>query len=217
MMKTFTLSVFILLLNFLSANVSAQLTKGSTWLGGSVGYSSDNSESQYNEKRKMHSFAFNPAIGKVVKQNLIVGIELNYLYYDDLQSGAKTHNYDYGGGVFVRKYIETFKKIYLFVHAGAGVSISHDKTDNTIDPDYETKGWRAMVTLYPGISYALTSKIYLEAVFTNLFSMAYSNGKTTGTNNTEYKNSSFSAGASFDVATNFGLGVRFVLPNKSNK
>jgi len=219
-MKILNLPSLILLFNLIATNVSAQLTKGSTWLGGSLGYASSKSESPYSEKLKTHTFAFNPAIGKVVKPNLIVGVELNYVYHDEVRTNVfnnddKIHTGDYGGGVFVRKYVETIKKVYLFAHAGIGGSLGRDKTDNLYAPDIETKSWQAGLSLYPGVSYALNPKVFLEAVFTNLFTVGYSNSKTSGTNNAENKSSSFAAAANFNVANNFGIGVRFVLPGKS--
>lgn len=214
-MKILNLPVLILLLNLIATNVSAQLEKGSIWLGGSIGFSSSRSENQYSTEVKTQSFSFNPAIGKVVKQNLVAGIELFYNNYNEDRVDQEIRNNIYGGGVFVRKYVETFKRVYLFAHAGAIGSVVHNKLDYYSMPDADMKGWQATLSLYPGVSYALNSKVFLEAVFTNFFTIGYASMKTKSAINTnEYTNTSFAANANFNIASNFGVGVRFVLPGK---
>jgi opacity protein-like surface antigen len=213
MMKTLNLLLMILLFSLTSASVSAQFTKGSTWLGGSAGYASSTSESQYTDRTKTRTFNINPAIGKVIKPGTVAGIELGYNFHKEERNNfpyqAKSKAYSIG--VFTRKYIEPFKKFYLFGHAGLGASFARYNSTSSFPANPETKSWQTGVSLYPGVSYALTSKIFLEAVFINLFTISYSASRTVVPGDI-YHNNSFSANVNLNNAANFGIGIRFILP-----
>jgi hypothetical protein len=218
MMKIVNLLLVIFLFNLIAVSVSAQLTKGSTWLGGSANYSSNVSEAPFSSRTKTQSFNISPAIGKVVKPGLVTGIEFLYSSAKEERNNPSYENKNkfYGAGIFARKYIETFKKLYLFGHAGLGGGINRANTSNNFPGVTESNGWQAGVSLYPGISYALSSKVFLEAAFINLFMVNYSSTKTKIQNDV-YKNSNFSASVNFNNASNFGLGIRFILPGGSSK
>lgn len=213
MMKTLNLLSIIFLFSLASVNVSGQLTSGSTWLGGSIGYSSNTSESQFSPKTKMQSFNINPAIGKVVKPSLVAGIELSYNSSKEERTGSpfEVKNKLYGAGIFARKYMETFKKLYLFAHAGLGGAVARYHVTNNFPPNSEAEGWQANISLYPGVSYALNAKVFLEVSLNNLFTISYSNSKTR-TLNDVYKSNSFSANVNLSNVGTFGVGIRFILP-----
>lgn len=217
-MKTLNLLLIIFLFNLIAVNVSGQFTKGSTWLGGSAGYSSNVSESQFSSRTKTHSFNINPAIGKVVKPGIVAGIDLSYSSAKEERNSPPYENKSkfYGAGIFARKYIETFKKLYLFAHAGLGGGINRANASNNFPGATESNGWQAGVSLYPGVSYALSSKVFLEAAFINLFTVSYSSAKTKIQNDV-YKNSNFSASVNLNNTSNFGLGIRFILPGGPGK
>ena len=204
----------ILLLSLISANVSAQLTKGSTWLGGTVGYSSYSNESQFSAKQKTQTLYFNPAVGKIVKPGLVVGIEFSYYFHEEKNDAMINDLKEnrYGAGVFMRKYIETFKKLYLFGHLKLDGAIGSRDNFNT-SPVAKAKGWRAEAYVYPGLSYMLNSRIALEASFYNLFGISYMDYKTKTPGKT-YREVNFSALADLDLVGNFGLGIRLILPGK---
>ena len=217
-MKIINLLLSIALCNLISVSTAAQLTKGSTWLGGTAGYSSNSSESQFAARTKTRAININPAVGKVVKPNLVAGIELAYNSSKETRNGSpfEVKNRSYGGGLFARKYIETFKRLYLFAHGGVGATVINGDVISSLPANSETKGWQGNISLYPGVSYMLTSRIFLEAAFINLFTLSYANSKTTILDDV-YKNSSFSANANLNNAANFGIGIRFIIPGNDVK
>ncbi len=112
---------------------SAQITKGSTYIGGSVGVSSYKREelTATTQEGTRNYFSFNPAVGKAVKENLIAGIDLSYSRSNDknyYNITDTTEAESIGGGIFVRRYLSIVKRFYFFTQLGVGFGIT--KIDN---------------------------------------------------------------------------------------
>lgn len=224
MKQRFLLSLFFVCA--FMANTRAQISKGAVWVGGSIGYNESKSEptGSTGSPAKSNTFTFNPAIGTVVKDNLVVGINLLYGHSKSENDGSlNTKANTYGAGVFVRKYFPVISRLYIFGDANA--AFTSTKVDRTL-PNYGTpptpptinttsKGWISSIGITPGIAFAVSKKFQLETSLNNLFSVAYTSTKTTGP--TDYytgKNHQFNAGIYADGKAQFNIGCRFLLNNK---
>lgn len=202
----------------------AQIKKGGTWLGGSIGYSqikTDNPGST--EDPKTTNINISPAIGFVVKDNLVFGIDLNYnnTKYDNYGGYKESKGKDYGGGVFLRQYVPIVNRLYIFGQASAfyrstrSNSVSIDYYGN--QTKYKSKGWDGNLTVTPGVSVAINKSLQLETGFSNLFHISYQESKQSlaiPAPASVTKSSSFSVGASLENASTFYVGFRFLLNNK---
>jgi hypothetical protein len=204
-------------------SAQAQINKGAIWLGGSIGYSQNKQEFATNTSVKSSSLTINPAIGKVVKDNLVVGIKL--VYGRDKSENSSSSIVDsktnsYGGGFFVRKYIPVVNRLYVFGDASASYGSFKEKStlldyNSNTQVKTTTKGWASSIGVTPGIAFAINKSFQLETALNNLFGISYSNTKTSGAN-TYYprKSDQFSAGIFTDGKVQFNIGCRFMLNNK---
>ncbi|MFL5745382.1 MAG: autotransporter domain-containing protein, partial [Niastella sp.] len=110
----------------------AQISKGAVWVGGSIGYNHQKfgTDTPYT---KTNTFNFSPAVGLVIKDNLVVGISLTYGHGKTNNNGSEIErkNNNYGAGIFVRQYIPIVNRLYLFGEAGANYEYSkYNSTSN---------------------------------------------------------------------------------------
>jgi hypothetical protein len=103
----------------------------------------------------------------------------------------------------------------------AGVPVSHLKNKITQRQDYyfTEKIFAVGLTITPGISLAVSKKIFLEAGFNNVASLNYQRTRTTGYNsgtniNRSSKGFSFSSSIG-SFANNLYFGFRFFIPRNS--
>lgn len=199
-----------------STATKAQITKGSVWLGGSLGFSQKTTITDPNAETKEKNFTISPAIGKAINENTILGIQLNYTKSKTDYSGGTTDwskASDFGAGIFLRKYALLLNRLYIFGHGFAGFDITRDRTSTINDHISEdTKGWSASLSFTPGVSFAATKKVHLETGFNSLFSLTYSKSKKTSDFSTEAtKSENFSTGINLENRSGFYLGVRILL------
>jgi len=200
----------------------AQISKGAIWLGGNIGYNKSKmgSDTPYLQTSNLN---ISPAVGIVVKENLVVGIGLLY------RRGKSEHNGNqleskgntYGVNIFVRKYIPVVNRLYIFGEAGAGYSTSkgHETwlnyyTNPATQTKSTSKGWSTGLNVTPGLSFAVTKKFHLETSLNSLLGVSYSKSETTpdkpNTGNPS-KNENFTAGLFTDGKVQFNIGCRFLL------
>lgn len=207
---------------------NAQIQKGAKWLGGSVSFSS--------EVRKIdpsrlvnNNFYLNPAYGIAVKENQIVGGELELSYGKSKNDNGtiqltSAEEYKVGAAAFKRWYKPLGKNFYLFGHLRAGANWS-DRTINGTTPQNDQNKYQtiaATVSFYPGISYAVTGKVHLESGFNNLASLQFSstqfkyleNGRQIGNNDVTNR---ISAGSNLSNQGWFFVGVRILFNETSAK
>lgn len=209
-----TYTFFTVSLLTLASLAQAQIKKGTILVGGSIQYKNNKIE-QINStvKQKSKTFEIGPTVGLAVKDNLVIGINLSY-------GNNKTDEFEtnsYSGHLFLRKYWNINSKFYAFAQADGGYGLNKgESTNEPGNPGYaEAKGWSISGSLIPGIAYAASSKVQLEATFLPLLNIGYSktNYETrNGSNNisnSEIKH--FNASSSLTNAQQFSLGVRFLL------
>src|SRR5450631_3784189 len=165
----------------------AQIKQGEILLGGNVGFSRQSSTpgnpgTGYSTTNT--SISLNPSYGKAIKDNLLIGFDLNYSgskNYQDLgtlnpgqTSTERVHNY--GAGFFVRRYKSLGSGFSLFLQSRLGVSYERQKNENTNSTDLDTdvKQYTVDLGFYPGISFAVSRRVQLETGFQNLAYIQYS-------------------------------------------
>jgi outer membrane protein with beta-barrel domain len=202
----------------------AQISKGAIWLGGNIGYNKGKMgvDTPY---YKANNLNISPAVGIVVKDNLVVGIGLTYLRRKSENNGNILESKDntYGVNVFARQYIPVVNRLYIFGEVGAGYS-TFKGNETRLDYNYPytqikttSKGWSSGLNVTPGLSFAITKKFHLETSLNSLLGVAYSKTETSpdkpNTGN-RYKSDQFTAGLFTDGKVQFNIGCRFLLNNK---
>lgn len=199
-----------------TAIASAQITKGSTLLGGNISYSSSKSESSNgNTAQEQSMYTLGLSYGKAIKQNLVIGGGFNYGHAES-KSGSvdnpKTNIYE--AQAFLRKYFQLGKNFYLY--GQPALTYGQSKTKQVHNTDYRTEntGWSATLDLSPGLAYALTSKFHLEMGLNDLVYIGYGEqeSKTVALGNVNStKTTSFGLHTALNTTTPFHVGFRFLL------
>lgn len=211
----------------------AQISKGSTFLGGSVGFFSNNTEQTYpqqqgpSQENRQSGFSIRPQLGKAIAENRVLGVFLNYGRNSHEQTTGNSHSKSessgYGGGVFYRQYYPMSRRFYLFGEAAAGVEFSNGKTTSTIGTasyvSSASNSRQVSVSLTPGLSFAASRKLFLETSLNDLFSLAYMStaSKSFGQQGQVLQTAdgkSFAASANANGFSGLSVGLRWILPSK---
>ncbi|MBI2731289.1 MAG: outer membrane beta-barrel protein [Sphingobacteriales bacterium] len=198
--------------------LSAQISKGSVLLGGGIGLNTSTAE-QGSYKGKSNGFFLNPAAGVAVKNNLIVGGDLQFNHSkNESLPNYSDKNQTYGAGFFVRKYKLISGKFYFFGQGRIGFSYSKNENVQTTNYTTNTKGWGTGFSIQPGISFAVNKRLHIEAGFNDIVTASYQHRKIeyTPLPNSERKENSFSIGTSLsNFSSSLFFGFR-VLLNKNS-
>lgn len=220
-MKLKILSAAILLLSAFSVNAQKDLPKGSLLLGGDLSYASYTYKDA-NTNNKAHGFNISPSVGFAVKNNLFIGINAGVSFFKNgnyinspYTDSTRYHSYSYG--VYVRKYKPLKNNFYIFLQGNLGGSNAKRDLENSPSRDYYQKDMGVSLSLTPGVSYAINSKLQLEAGFNNLVGISYTQTDTRD----NYSFSGIRKQTAFNAATsisNFNsqlyLGFRLLLQKK---
>lgn len=209
---------FLLSLLFVCSLVltsQAQINKDAIWLGGQAGFS-QTSEKSFGSStaNKTTAFSLSPAIGKVVKDNLVVGISGSYQHSKSKSGSTTNSKYNsYGAGVFIRKYIPVITNLYIFgdarVYGNRGIEKSYSSSG-----DLKNKYWDIGISATPGISYAVTKSIQIESGVNSLFSARYQR-RDSKQGFSQGKYNSFTGGVLLDTNSPIYIGFRFLLNKKA--
>jgi len=208
---------------FLFASIaSAQITRGSVYLGGSIGGSTSKIQnSGSSEEGKSTSLSINPAVGVAVRNNLIAGVSLYYSHGKNEHLSYTQNNRfnSYGGGFFLRKYYPLSNRFYLFGESGLGYS--YDKWEYLQTPGSiftsVNKGSSVYATVFPGLAIHVTRSFYFEAAFNDLLTVGYSGSRSTSNNAgsiSTSKRNDFLFQSSLTSGSYLNIGVRFIIPKK---
>lgn len=183
----------------------AQIKKGSIFLGGDIGGSSQKTKSSGITTNTQSSLTLSPVIGIAVKDDLVVGGDAGYVFFSNKPglSYSEFKQKDYSLGVFVRKYKPLGKSnFFIFLQARLGGDYNSIEQNLPSERDI-TKGFSIGINAYPGISYAISKRLYLETGFNNLVSLDYSFQKEE------------QSGGVVNVAKTKGFGISSSLNNAS--
>ena len=199
--------LLITVMTVTSLSASAQIKKGSVFLGGNFFYAN---QTHHGSDARYTSVGLSPAIGKAIRDNVIAGIDI--IYHNQQTTNfdtSKSTDQSIGAGLFIRKYMALGKGFYLFGQARAGGSYISVRNKMNDRPD--GKGYSVNLSAYPGISFEVNRKLHLEAGLANLFHLNYSQTSFTPYNENKYKNSAFSVGTSLSNGTSLTVGIRIFL------
>ncbi len=208
--------LYSILLAFLFAStfVHAQIKKGSTLLGGDIGGNTQKTQTGNQEALRQWGISLSPVYGMAIKDNLILGGDLTFAYSEYDNIGSEQRINVYGGGVFLRKYKSIGNSgFYIFLQGRAGYRYLQSEVEaGTVVTD-RVKNHSVNLSVYPGLSYALSRKLHLESGFNNLLSLNYYTEKrtTAGIPVIVNRNSGFNISSSLNNVSNLYLGFRVIL------
>jgi hypothetical protein len=210
-MRKFLLVAYLALSTFFA---DAQIKKGSVLLGGSIGYTEYSSGSATWEPYSRTLF-FSPAVGLAIKDNNVFGVKAITVFNKNIQSNSvEAKNSTRGGGLFFKRYLDLGKNFYLFGEAGANYIAS--KSEAVAAPGTGNKTGNKVfgISIFPGITYAVSRHFHLEASINDLLNIAY-NHQTylnyTPTMESAYENKSFGINVNANPTTAMNIGFRILL------
>jgi hypothetical protein len=162
----------------------------------------------------------NPSFGKAIKDNLVLGFDINYGHsLSQPDTVNKSTQNSFGAGIFVRRYKPLGNGFYLFGQSELSGSFNHTKFKNTNgNPGYDENhndGYNFTLQFYPGIAYAINRRWQIETSLPNFLNVNYSHAstKTVYANAPEQKGSSNSFGFSSSLtgSNQFAVGVRYII------
>lgn len=217
----------LLLCVFVYSIANAQVKKGDIVLGGNLGYSNQSQSALVSppETTKSNSLNINPSIGKAIRDNLVLGIDIAYFHSTSSQNPAATSSITQNengflAGVFLRRYKPIGAGFSLFGQAELSGNYSHStaempSTAQFAETSDHSNGFGFTLQLYPGIAYALNRRWQLETSLPNFFSINYNHYKETQQYNTQPAQStsdhSFSISSSLTGSDEFTVGVRYFI------
>lgn len=210
----------LLLLTVLSVSAaisaSAQISKGSTFLGGNVGFNTNTTKPNTGAETKQTLLNLAPSVGFAYKENRVWGVMAAY-YYNKTKSNFNQDNQTYALGVFLRQYKPLGKGFYLFADETASGSYTKGKAEypNPIS----SKGFNINLGVSPGFAYDVSKKFQLELMLNNLLYANYGHSKTENTypvspaSTSVSKNNNLTIGSNLSNLANVNyltVGARFV-------
>lgn len=212
------LFVCLILISF---GVSAQIKKQSILLGGQLFYYNNKNQID-NLNQKSESGTISLSLGKVFKENKIVGFNLVFSpirQFNNLNNGDTTtltyNRFDIG--VFYREYKTLAKDFYFFTQVdGAFITANQNEHYKTISADVKATQRGGYISLTPGISYQVFKKMQLEVIIPNILSMQYLvtkfNSEVNQVKNTKQEQFLFYSNINNNTGLGFlGVGFRFIL------
>lgn len=202
---------FCLIISILcSSSISAQITKGTVTIGGSLSYGTEKTENIPDSKIKYIGIA--PAFGIAIKENLVAGIDLEYMTIDGADQRIGTNDAK-GAGVFLRKYWNIGKRFYAFGQIRAGVRWT--EISSNIGLRMNTEEFNTNITLKPGLAFSLSKKVQLETVLLPLFTAQYRKTERSTVDWYSIKTGStkkgFEVNTSLANNTSLAIGIRILL------
>ncbi len=222
----------LLLCVFVYSIANAQVKRGDIVLGGNLNYYDQVSNGSQGTNpptnfptTKQSSFGINPSLGKAIKDNLVLGIDLAYTHYTSSENPASTSSITQTGnsfiaGVFLRRYKPIGAGFSLFgqVELRGNYSHSSDESPSTTqfaETSDHSNGFGFALQVYPGIAYALNRRWQLETSLPNFLSINYTHNSLTQ----EYNGlpAQTSGGHSFSISSSltgndeFTVGVRYFI------
>lgn len=175
MLKKLLLFVAIIIL---ASVCNAQINKGTILLGGDINFSAQTVEQSGIPGTQKNSYiVISPVLATAIKQNTFLGGSLSFSSGRSVNSNNdKLESNSFGAGIFMRKYKSIFKNFYAFVQAG--VNITWGKSEIVASGKSYQQSFFTSLNVTPGLSIAISKKIYLETGFANVASLAFSRTKT---------------------------------------
>jgi|SRR6185437_10274712 len=217
---------------FVYSITNAQVKKEDIVLGGNLNYydAVSNGAQATNPPTnfpttKQSSLGINPSLGKAIKDNLVLGIDLAYTHFTASENPASTSSIAQTGnsftaGVFLRRYKPIGAGFSLFGQAELSGNYSHStgespSTTQFAETSDHSNGFGFTLQVYPGIAYALNRRWQLETSLPNFLSINYTHASSTQQYSGQPAESSgghsFSISSSLTGNDEFTVGVRYFI------
>lgn len=205
----------------ISLSASAQISKGSSYLGGNLGFGTSKNSINANYaggmETKSTNFYISPSIGFAYKENRVWGLSLSFTHIkDDVWNNEPDKQDAYGIGGFLRQYKPLGKSVYIFAQEALNFSYNKSNRYTSQEPG-SYKGYGITASFAPGFAYDVNKRFQLEIVLNNLLYVDYNHSKATQqlSNGREQvkKESSFGLGSDLNSLAEVGtisIGARFV-------
>jgi hypothetical protein len=207
----------------------AQVSKGSFVLGGNLLYDNqkDNitgGQTGSGSTFKSNQLTVNPSIGKAIRDNLVLGLDIAYMHGNSTSNANGTTSTPSDGftlGVFIRRYKFLGSGFALFGQAEIGGGYSHahaiNAPGNMPAADVTNVG-SGYLTFYPGIAYALNRHWQIETGLANFLSISYYHSRetTSNTNQPDQIDTRHDFNLTSGLSGNdfFTVGVRYIIGGK---
>jgi hypothetical protein len=216
-MKKFTL-LYIVTSLFFTITIQAQIKKGSVFLGGDLGGSTQKTKKDGNTTNNQNGLNISPVFGKAIKENLVLGADVGFGLYENnylgLNPSTDQRSNSYHAGIFLRKYKSIGKSGFsVFLQARSGVDYNSNKYDYSPSFFDNRKRYTISVSTYPGISYTISKRLQLETGFNNLLGLSYFTEKREvgGTSSYTEKTSGINISSSLNNLSSLYLGFRILI------
>ncbi|WP_139925012.1 outer membrane beta-barrel protein [Hymenobacter sp. DG01] len=210
-----------------SATAQAQISAGTTLFSGSIGYSSQKTETSstfpnsVNRGSKNEQFDFSPSVGYFLADNLALGVSagatLNRERTDDYRDpngnyyvmGTDRKTRALTGGVFARYYKFVGDKVALYGQLGGGYqNVYYSGYQNGLNYNYSNRLQGFYANLTPGIVFFPIDKLGLELTLRGASYTRLTDKDENGRYEGRSTNSSFEFGFGL---SDFRLGASFYL------
>jgi hypothetical protein len=163
---------------FFIAVSNAQINKGAVLLGSDLYGYTEKTTSSLTSDAEITYLVISPMAGFAIKENLVIGGDLMFGFTEfDNPAAYDAKGNAYGAGFFVRKYKPVGKNgFYIFAQGRLGGSFEKNKQISAAQSDIDRR-YTIGMSIYPGISYAISKKFHLEAGLANLLNVQYRSEK----------------------------------------
>ena len=218
-MKKLLLSALAVSFTFLS---QAQITKGTTFIGGGFGINRSNSRggdssvSYQNPYTSGYSIA--PTVGWAIKDDLVFGVTLGYGHgkTDYKSSNSPVSNsHNYLGSLFLKKYKPLGRGFSLFGQGSLGINWS--KTSSSQAPQYSSSqtSWGPSLTLLAGLAYRAGRHWQAEATLPGLAAINYSHSsyvqKAQNSPDQHSNSNSFVLSTAFSIFSQLTFSILYII------
>lgn len=220
-MKSIYLTLIITIISISVISAQTNIPKGSLLLGGDISFGTTHYEDINSRTSNSYGFNISPSIGVAIKENLFAGLSLGVgLVKNAFNNGpyidsSKLNTYSYG--VFIRKYKPLKNNFNIFLQ-GNLYGFNAKKEYYSLSSNTESqKDLGLGFSLTPGISYAINSKLQLEAGLNSILGIGY--GQSRYSDNLSsgriVKHSTFNAYTSLNnFSSQLYFGFRLLLQKK---
>lgn len=181
--------------------------------GGSLGVNTQKNEGNPDPNPiRSSSTSFWPSLGVFVRDNLAVGVRAGYggSTYGFQNGEQKTRNTS--ADFFARKYLPLGKGFYLFGEGSIGYFRNKMETESASGTQVSAATTNGVsLSAYPGISYAVSRRLQLEAGLSNLLHIGYSTSRyeyAASQTGSISRSSGFNAGIGVGASIPLNLGFR---------
>lgn len=202
---------------FTATITNAQISKDNLILGGNLSLNLNSQKNEGSESTNTTNFSIAPSIGKVYKDNHVIGLIAKYKF-SGVSNNSNLNTNSFGAGVYLRQYKPLDKGFYIFAQESLNADFDHARSihnePGVIEDDKVTNIYLA---LNPGFSYDINRRLQAELLFLNNFlSLGYQTQNTKFENTnlyTNYKNNTFYASSTSDFGlwNSVSLGVKIFL------